>query len=68
MVIDPVAMCFTDEGWCYVVEMRDYPLGVGDGGGSGGCGRRLRDLDGDGRADESIVFASGLSWPTSITP
>ena len=68
MVIDPVAMCFTAEGWCYVVEMRDYPLGVGDGGEPGGCVRRLRDLDGDGRADESIVFASGLSWPTSITP
>lgn len=57
----PVVMCFTAEGWCYVVEMRDYPLGVGDGGEPDGCVRRLRDLDGDGRADESIVFASVLS-------
>ena len=48
--------------------MRDYPLGLGDGKGPGGRIRRLRDTDGDGRADESVVFAEGLSYPTSITP
>jgi hypothetical protein len=64
----PVVMCFTAEGWCYMVEMRDYPLGVGDGGESGGCVGRLGDLDGLGRADESIFFASELNWLMSITP
>jgi hypothetical protein len=35
--------------------------GVGAGGGSGGCVRRLRDLDGTDRAEESIVLASELN-------
>jgi hypothetical protein len=59
MGIDPVAMCFTEEGWCYVVEMRENPLGLGDSGESGGCVRRLRDLDGLGRADEAIFSPPG---------
>lgn len=67
-VVDPVALCFPADGSCLVVEMRDYPLGVGDGKLPGGRVRRLRDTDGDGRADESVVFAEGLSYPTSITP
>lgn len=67
-VIDPVALCFPPDGTCLVVEMRDYPLGLGDGKGPGGRIRRLRDTNGDGRADESVVFAEGLSYPTSITP
>lgn len=67
-VVDPVALCFTADGSCLVVEMRDYPLGLGAGAPPGGRVRRLRDTDGDGRADESVVFAEGLSYPTSITP
>ena len=67
MVVDPVALAFADDGACYVVEMRDYPLG-GEGGTPGGTVRRLRDTDGDGRADEAIVFAEGLSFPTSVLP
>lgn len=46
-----------------MVGRRDYRLGEG---ADGVC--RGRDLDGDSRADESIVFATGLSWLTSITP
>ena len=68
VVIDPVVMCFTEEGWCYVMAMREKPLGLGDSGESGGCVRRLRDLDGLGRTDESIFFASELNWLMSITP
>lgn len=67
-VVDPVAICFTPDGACLVVEMRDYPLGVGASKSAGGRVRRLVDKDGDGRADESMVFAEGLSFPTSITP
>lgn len=50
------------------MAMREKPLGLGDSGESGGCVRRLRDLDGLGRADESIFFASELNWLMSITP
>jgi len=67
-VVDPVALCFTPDGACLVVEMRDYPLGLGASKSPGGRVRRLVDKDGDGRADESVVYAEGLSFPTSITP
>jgi putative membrane-bound dehydrogenase-like protein len=68
LVVDPVALCFSADGSCLVVEMRDYPLGLSDGSQKGGRVRRLRDTDGDGKADTSEVFADGLSYPTSITP
>lgn len=66
MVVDPVALSFAPDGACYVVEMRDYPEGIDGRGAPGGTVRRLRDTDGDGRADESVVFAEGLSFPTSV--
>ncbi len=65
-VVDPVALCFAANGDCYVVEMRDYPYGFGPARAPGGTVRRLRDTDGDGRADESTYFADHLSFPTSI--
>lgn len=67
-VVDPVALCFAANGDCYVVEMRDYPYGFGPARAPGGTVRRLRDTDGDGRADESTFFADQLSYPTSIMP
>jgi putative membrane-bound dehydrogenase-like protein len=65
-VVDPVALTFDAAGRMYVVEMRDYPLGVD--GKPGGTVRLLEDLDADGRADRSTLFAEGLSYPTSIAP
>ena len=68
MVVDPVALAFAADGSCYAVEMRDYPQGIDGRGTPGGTVRRLRDTDGDGRADESVLFADGLSFPTSVLP
>jgi putative membrane-bound dehydrogenase-like protein len=67
-VVDPVALTFDEEGRVYVVEMRDYPLGIGPEHKPGGTIRRLVDTNGDGRADQSTMFAEGLSFPTSIAP
>lgn len=67
-VVDPVALTFDEEGRVYVVEMRDYPYGFGPGRKPGGTVRLLEDTDGDGRIDRSVVFADGLSFPTSIVP
>lgn len=67
-VVDPVALTFDAAGRMYVVEMRDYPLGVGADRRPGGSVRLLEDRDGDGRADRATVFAEGLSFPTSIAP
>src|SRR4051812_27549330 len=67
-VVDPVALTFDEAGRMYVVEMRDYPYGIGPERKPGGVIRLLEDTDGDGKADKSTVFAKDLSFPTSIAP
>jgi putative membrane-bound dehydrogenase-like protein len=67
-VVDPVALTFDEEGRVFVVEMRDYPYGIGPEHKPGGTIRLLEDTDGDGKVDRSVVFAEGLSFPTSIAP
>ena len=68
MVQDPVAINWAADGTLWVAEMADYPLGIDDAGQPGGRIRSLRDTDGDGRYDESIVFAKGLGFPNGVMP
>src|SRR6187397_2798698 len=42
-VVDPVALAFDEFGRAYVVEMRDYPLGIGPEHKPGGTIRLLED-------------------------
>lgn len=65
-VVDPVSMTFDESGRAYVVEMRDYPYGIGLQHKPGGTVRLLEDTNHDGRADRSTLFAENLSFPTSI--
>src|SRR5687768_12703559 len=67
LVTDPVSMEFDEDGNCYVVVMSDYPDKPAPGKEKGHISV-LRDLDNDGRADTSIVFADKLSEGTSILP
>jgi putative membrane-bound dehydrogenase-like protein len=67
-VVDPVGLAFAADGSVYVAECRDYPYGAGHGGKPGSTVRRLLDTDGDGRPDRSTVFASDLSYVTSVLP
>lgn len=67
-VVDPVAICFDAAGRMFVVEMRDYPLGMPPKNEPGGTIRLLEDTDHDGRADRSVLFADHLRFPTSIAP
>ncbi|WP_353719896.1 PVC-type heme-binding CxxCH protein [Dyadobacter sp. 676] len=62
MISDPVAMEIDENGLMYVVEMHGYPL---DKSGTGKV-RILRDADGDGKMDKSVVFAENLVLPTGI--
>ena len=65
-VFDPVAFDWDVAGNLWVVEMADYPLGLGDSNASGGRIRKLEDRDGDSRYETSSLFASGLNFPTGI--
>ena len=62
LIADPVDMVIDEWGRLYVVEMHGYPL---DLSGSGLI-KRLRDSNGDGLPDESMVFADSLIVPTGI--
>ena len=68
LVQSPVAAAFDADGNLYVAEMRDYPYKPKPGGKPLGTIRLLRDRDGDGRFDESHVFADGLLWAAGIAP
>ncbi|HTD88772.1 MAG TPA: PVC-type heme-binding CxxCH protein, partial [Candidatus Binatia bacterium] len=63
LVMDPVAMSFDEDGRLYVIEMRDYSerrhMRLGRV-------RLLEDTDGDGRFDQSTIFAQDLPWPTAV--
>ena len=65
-IVDPVGLTFDAAGRAYVLEMRDFPLGMDGKGQSGGTVRRLEDTNGDGKPDKSVLFAEGLRFPTSI--
>lgn len=62
LVADPVAMEIDEQGRLYVVEMHGYPL---DLSGTGKV-KRLTDTDGDGKMDQSVIFADSLVMPTGI--
>jgi putative membrane-bound dehydrogenase-like protein len=67
-VVDPVALTWDEDGNMYVVEMRDYPYGFGADRKPGGTVRLLKDTEGDGKIDKVTLFASDLSFPTSVAP
>ncbi|WP_114750204.1 PVC-type heme-binding CxxCH protein [Pleomorphovibrio marinus] len=66
-VWDPVDIVFDEDGAIYVVEMPDYPYPPEEGKGKGRI-KLLKDSNGDGRIDHSLVFAEGLPDATSVLP
>jgi putative membrane-bound dehydrogenase-like protein len=66
LVESPVAFDWGPDGRLWVVEMRDYPLGMDNKGKPGGRVVCLEDTDGDGRFDRSTVFLDGLLFPTGV--
>ncbi|NOX99681.1 MAG: dehydrogenase, partial [Verrucomicrobia bacterium] len=67
-VIDPVAINWGADGRLWVAEMADYPMGMDGKGKPGGRVRWLKDSNGDGKYDKSVVFAEGLAFPNGILP
>src|SRR5205807_4271324 len=66
LIQSPVAFDWGADGKLWVVEMRDYPLGMDNKGKPGGRVVVLEDTDGDGRYDRSTVFLDGLLFPTGV--
>jgi len=66
-VFDPVALEFDEQGNAYVIEMPDYPYEVEPSKGFGRI-RILKDTDGDGKIDKSIIFAENVTEATSMLP
>ncbi len=65
-LLDPVAFDWDTRGRLWVVEMADYPLGLGEDGAAGGRVRVLEDRDRDGSYEHSSLFADGLNFPNGI--
>ncbi len=62
LIHDPVAMEIDEEGNWYVVEMPGYPLDLS----KTGTIKKLKDTNGDGQPDKSIIFADGLTLPMGL--
>ncbi len=68
IVIDPIEFEWGADGRLWVVEMRDYPLGLDGKGQPGGVIKILEDTDGDGRYDRAIPFLENIAFPSSVMP
>lgn len=68
LVEAPVAFDWDAQGRLWVVEMRDYPLGLDGKGKPGGRVKVLTDSDGDGRYDVAATFLEDLLYPTGVMP
>jgi putative membrane-bound dehydrogenase-like protein len=66
-VFDPVSLEFDEQGNAYVIEMPDYPYEVEPGKGYGRI-RILKDTNGDGKIDQSVIFAENVTEATSMLP
>ena len=67
LVVDPVAIDWGPDGRLWVVEMRDYPMGMDGKWKPGGRVKVLEDANGDGKYDKATVFLDGLPFPTGVT-
>jgi len=68
MVVDPIYLDWDAAGRLWVVEMRDYPMGLDGQGKPGGVVKVLEDTDGDGRYDQATPFLEDVPFPTSVMP
>ncbi|HUE69514.1 MAG TPA: PVC-type heme-binding CxxCH protein [Pirellulaceae bacterium] len=63
LLADPVAICFDENLRMFVCEMRGYSEQREENHSQI---RLLTDPDGDGKYDQSTVFADKLKWPTAL--
>lgn len=68
LIVDPVNFAVAPDGKLWVVEMRDYPLGMDGKGEPGGRIRVLTDENGDGRYDSAVTFIDKVRYVTGVLP
>jgi putative membrane-bound dehydrogenase-like protein len=68
LVVDPVAIAWGADGKLWVVEMRDYPMGMDGAGQPGSRVKFLEDGNGDGVYDTATVFLDELGFATGVMP
>ncbi len=65
LVVDPVEICFDENGRMFAVEMRDYPERR-DVTPHLGRIKMLEDTNHDGVFDKATIFVDDLAWPTAV--
>ena len=65
LVLDPIEICFDENGRLFVVEMRDYSE-MREVNPHLGRIRMLQDTNGDGVFDTATAYAEDLPWPTGV--
>ncbi len=68
LVQDPIALDWSADGRLWVLEMRDYPLGIDGSGKPGGVLKVLTDSDADGRFDQATEFIKDIAFPSGLMP
>ena len=68
LLSSPMSFEWDARGRLWVVEMRDYPLGMDGKGKPGGRIKVLTDSHGDGHYDTATIFAEDIPYPTGIFP
>ena len=68
LIEDPIAVDWDAQGRLWVLEMRDYPLGLDGKGQPGGRLRVLEDTHGDGHYDKSTIFLDDIPFPSGFVP
>src|ERR1051325_7438769 len=67
LIVDPVAIDWGPDGKLWVVEMRDYPMGMDGNWKPGSRIKFLEDTNGDGVYDKATVFLDNLPFATGVT-
>jgi putative membrane-bound dehydrogenase-like protein len=68
LVVDPVAIAWGADGKLWVVEMRDYPMGMDGKGQPGSRVKFLEDENRDGIYDTATIFLDELGFATGVMP
>jgi putative membrane-bound dehydrogenase-like protein len=66
LIVDPVAIDWGADGKLWVVEMRDYPMGMDGKWKPGSRVKFLQDTNGDGKYDRATVFVDNLPFATGV--